>query len=49
LGLSEIVKHHEGIVRGLDRPPVLIGHSFGGLVADDQACAARTGFASGAR
>ena len=31
LGISEIVEHYERIVRGLDEPPVLIGHSFGGL------------------
>jgi pimeloyl-ACP methyl ester carboxylesterase len=34
LGLAEIVAHYEGIVRGLDRQPVLIGHSFGGLVVE---------------
>jgi pimeloyl-ACP methyl ester carboxylesterase len=32
LGLGEIVAHYEQIVRGLDEPPILIGHSFGGLV-----------------
>ncbi len=34
LGLTEIVDHYEGIVRGLDRPPVIMGHSFGGLVTE---------------
>jgi pimeloyl-ACP methyl ester carboxylesterase len=34
LGLTEIVDHYVGIVRGLDRPPVIIGHSFGGLVTE---------------
>lgn len=31
LGIREIVDHYEGIVRSLDEPPILIGHSFGGL------------------
>jgi pimeloyl-ACP methyl ester carboxylesterase len=31
LGLTQIVDHYEQIIRGLDRPPILIGHSFGGL------------------
>lgn len=31
LGIEEIVDHYERIVRALDEPPVLIGHSFGGL------------------
>src|SRR5919202_1252603 len=31
LGLDEIVSHHETLIRGLDRPPVLVGHSYGGL------------------
>jgi alpha-beta hydrolase superfamily lysophospholipase len=34
LGVTEIVDHYEGIVRGLDRAPVIIGHSFGGLVTE---------------
>ena len=31
LGIGEIVAHYEQIVRGLPEPPILIGHSFGGL------------------
>jgi pimeloyl-ACP methyl ester carboxylesterase len=31
LGIREIVDHYERIVRSLDEPPILIGHSFGGL------------------
>jgi pimeloyl-ACP methyl ester carboxylesterase len=31
LGVAEIVEHYERIVRSLDEPPILIGHSFGGL------------------
>jgi pimeloyl-ACP methyl ester carboxylesterase len=31
LGIGEIVDHYERIVRELDEPPILIGHSFGGL------------------
>ena len=31
LGIGEIVAHYEAIVRGLDEPPILVGHSFGGL------------------
>jgi pimeloyl-ACP methyl ester carboxylesterase len=34
LGVTEIADHYDGVVRGLDRPPVIIGHSFGGLVAE---------------
>lgn len=32
LGITEIVDHYEHIIRGLDAPPIIIGHSFGGLV-----------------
>jgi pimeloyl-ACP methyl ester carboxylesterase len=34
LGLNEIVDHYEGLIRELDQPPVLIGHSFGGLIVE---------------
>jgi pimeloyl-ACP methyl ester carboxylesterase len=34
LGLDEIVDHHEQIVRALPEPPVIIGHSFGGLITE---------------
>ena len=33
LGLTEIVGHYEGIIRGLDAPPIIMGHSFGGLIS----------------
>lgn len=32
LGVTEIVEHYENIIRGLDSPPVIMGHSFGGLI-----------------
>jgi pimeloyl-ACP methyl ester carboxylesterase len=31
LGIAEIVDHYDGLIRGRDPQPVLIGHSFGGL------------------
>ncbi len=31
LGVREIVDHYDAIIRELSEPPVLIGHSFGGL------------------
>jgi pimeloyl-ACP methyl ester carboxylesterase len=31
LGVTEIVDHYEGLIRLLDRPPIIMGHSFGGL------------------
>src|SRR3954454_23258332 len=34
LGLTEIVDHYEALIRDLDEPPVLIGHSFGGLIVE---------------
>jgi pimeloyl-ACP methyl ester carboxylesterase len=33
LGITEVVDHYDKIIRGLDRPPIIIGHSFGGLFA----------------
>jgi pimeloyl-ACP methyl ester carboxylesterase len=32
LGVEEIVEHYAGIIDGLDEPPIIIGHSFGGLI-----------------
>jgi len=34
LGLGEIVDHYEQLIRGLDASPVLVGHSFGGLIVE---------------
>ena len=34
LGVDEIVDHYETLIRALGRPPVLIGHSFGGLIVE---------------
>ena len=32
LGVTEVVDHYESIIRGLDSPPIMMGHSFGGLM-----------------
>ena len=32
LGITEITDHYDAIIRGLDEPPIIIGHSFGGLI-----------------
>ncbi len=32
LGLEDVVDHYEQIIRELETPPIIIGHSFGGLV-----------------
>ena len=34
LGLTEIVDHYESQIRALEEPPVLIGHSYGGLIVE---------------
>ena len=34
LGVAEIADHYDALVRGLDEPPVLVGHSFGGLIVE---------------
>jgi pimeloyl-ACP methyl ester carboxylesterase len=34
LGLEEIVDHHAELIGELDQPPVLVGHSFGGLIVE---------------
>jgi pimeloyl-ACP methyl ester carboxylesterase len=33
LGIGEIADHYETLIRDLDEPPIIMGHSFGGLVA----------------
>src|SRR5947209_8074276 len=33
LGVTEIVDHYDAIVRALPTPPIIMGHSFGGLMA----------------
>lgn len=45
VGLRALIGHHERLVRSLPAPPVVIGHSVGGLIAQhllatEQACAA---------
>jgi non-heme chloroperoxidase len=32
-GIDDVVDHYARIIRGLEAPPVIIGHSFGGLIA----------------
>src|SRR6201988_3039039 len=32
-GIDDVVDHYARIIRGLQAPPVVIGHSFGGLIA----------------
>jgi pimeloyl-ACP methyl ester carboxylesterase len=32
LGLDDVVDHYEQLIRELETPPLIIGHSFGGLV-----------------
>jgi alpha-beta hydrolase superfamily lysophospholipase len=34
LGLTEIVDHYEAQIRAQPEPPVLVGHSFGGLIVE---------------
>jgi pimeloyl-ACP methyl ester carboxylesterase len=31
-GIDDVTNHYAGIIRSLDRPPVIVGHSFGGLI-----------------
>jgi pimeloyl-ACP methyl ester carboxylesterase len=32
LGVAEIVDHYASIIAGLPKPPLIVGHSFGGLI-----------------
>ena len=43
LGFQTVTDHLEGIIRGLDRPPIIMGHSMGGAVTQlliDRGCGA---------
>jgi pimeloyl-ACP methyl ester carboxylesterase len=33
-GIQQVTDHYAAIIAGLDRPPILIGHSFGGMIAE---------------
>lgn len=33
LGIEQVLEHYEGIIEGLDSPPIIMGHSFGGAFA----------------
>lgn len=32
-GIDDVVAHYAQIIAGLDRKPILVGHSFGGMIA----------------
>jgi alpha-beta hydrolase superfamily lysophospholipase len=34
LGLAEVIDHYERIIRDLDTPPIIMGHSTGGLLTE---------------
>jgi alpha-beta hydrolase superfamily lysophospholipase len=34
IGINDITGHYADIIDGLDQPPVIIGHSYGGLIAE---------------
>jgi pimeloyl-ACP methyl ester carboxylesterase len=38
IGVAEVVKHYAAFVRGLPEPPILMGHSFGGLITQMLLC-----------
>jgi len=43
LTVRKVVDHYEAVLRGLDRPPIVMGHSFGGLFTQillDRGCGA---------
>lgn len=33
-GIDEVAEHYAGLIAGLDRKPILVGHSFGGMIAE---------------
>jgi pimeloyl-ACP methyl ester carboxylesterase len=44
-GIDDVTRHYAAVIEGLPRPPILVGHSFGGMIAqkllgEDRATAA---------
>jgi pimeloyl-ACP methyl ester carboxylesterase len=33
-GIDDVVEHHRAVIEQLDAPPIVIGHSFGGMIAE---------------
>jgi pimeloyl-ACP methyl ester carboxylesterase len=33
-GIDDVVGHYESIISSMDGPPILVGHSFGGMIAE---------------
>jgi pimeloyl-ACP methyl ester carboxylesterase len=33
-GIDDVTQHYIGVIETLDEPPILIGHSFGGMIAE---------------
>ena len=33
-GIDDVVDHHASMISSMDRPPILIGHSFGGMITE---------------
>ena len=40
IGINDVTGHYADIIDGLGQQPVIIGHSFGGLIAEN--CSAKT-------
>ena len=34
LGIEDIVDHYDGVIRALEQPPIIMGHSFGGAFTE---------------
>ncbi|WP_426593812.1 alpha/beta hydrolase [Cellulomonas sp. McL0617] len=34
VGIDDVIDHYVRVIDGLDQPPVLVGHSFGGMIAE---------------
>ncbi|MEP6980411.1 MAG: alpha/beta fold hydrolase, partial [Nakamurella sp.] len=34
VGIGDVTEHYAGLIRQHDEPPILVGHSFGGMIAE---------------